>query len=1233
MSISLNATLQSAQDSADHYPIVEIISSPVGEIVPTLGNYFNTLTTDEWSPELKALSSGRMACLMIRGSLLYYLYTDTARSQWYEQSIAVGAGGAISASLCELTNGNVGIIFVNAYDQLCYVIISETGTIVTAKTVISTGTWYGNPYVITLANNTYLMVYPEGTGTPPDDTKTYYLKQRTSSNFTSWSSATDITPAAFASNRYCDNPHLVQLTTGRIYIHLDYLTIFQSSIEVNNIYHMISDDNGSSWTNAVNITNYTELGDKATHPCAIEKSNGDLLYIFTDGMSVKQLTNTMDGYPAGEGFTPKTIHFDPNTRLLYVFCESTYYNVFQNLVVIDVDSWSYVKRYNLTTLPAFQETPSASKVRSEGKWCVYFGTNIIMSLNTETDVIKWYRCNTIGGVYNPNFFITQECQYSTKVLPRDCVVVGDILYIHAYCDKFSTWEIFGWIDLNETADPITGYYTWHEVLALSNYTGNYFRGNCRTMRWISELGYILVCTGDDSEHPYNLGIFALNPTTGAIVWNVTGTTVPQFPIRGAWDAVYKNGYIWFVFLYDSSESAKRGLGRYNPNDNSILYFEPNWFTTTEYGLRGLEDMGDDRICMTVAHNFPNGGIAIFDTVTHTWTNFNDQNYPGMLLPNDLGANWGVAGYFIRNLAYDSVAETIYAAYSGYYGVDSPVLIALSEYGAYSLLEYGDVSSPNATPSYGSTVKFAYEDFESQAIIAYDPDYILWGVWRHLENGTEYSVKWAVLLEDLDLSDDLSLEDAIKIEWEIKKINKIEFTLARGYLYDPQNLLSVISGFVRKGRKFVVRVGEQVGGQNYWQAQGEFLSSELSLVYEVNKYPKLKVIGYDLRVLWKNKEIVATSYYSGETAQNTLDNLLLYHGELAASEYDISGFAGHDVYHQWTAEAFDDIIEMMMDHFKFFGRVSVDGKFIPKYVDFSAAVNHAYGTSDKFVQFTPDESYSSFVNRIIVKGLSHNLTEVLYPEESITSISGTTGWWGRRTDETVWYSEDHNRTCRNPRLEIIQSVSEFQGFLDAFASSGGEYISGVDTAEHYVIITIEAPNLMGAFIGAVIALVACGAWAIGCDGLMSGWCGVAIYACTVATSVVLNILGAVASYSYNIWAWPIGFEKQSFQDHSDDEDLQKELGGRIIQEIIEDPLCYTIGSCKTVADYEMSITMAQRRKIKTKKPMHLKDEIGDIITFAHPYSGESIKMYLTSIKRKIIIGKSCIDDIEGWRLLT
>jgi hypothetical protein len=499
----------------------------------------------------------------------------------------------------------------------------------------------------------------------------------------------------------------------------------------------------------------------------------------------------------------------------------------------------------------------------------------------------------------------------------------------------------------------------------------------------------------------------------------------------------------------------------------------------------------------------------------------------------------------------------------------------------------------------------------------------------MDSTVENSLVWANTMSDKQLEDYLKESSNLEIQWEVDKPNKLKFEISHGYLFDPLNYLSLWSIYLKRGRVLTLQLGEKVSDVDYLQAQGKFIVKEAELIYS-QKYPTIKITAEDLRSPWEDTHIIASKYFSGIGPKTTTEQLLVTHGGLTGSDYNIPTYVdSHDLYHQFIDMKLDEAIQLIMDHFGYFGFVNVNGKFQPRQVKFTGTPDHIY-TGVEIIEFSPDDKYATWTNRIIVTGMSNVYSEVLYELESIKSISGTVGHWGGDKDLTIYYSDDKQRTCRDPRLEIVMSVSEFQVW--GIKGGGSEEISGVDKDEHYVIITIEIPDLIGLLIATVAALVALGAVCYGCDaGTFFSWCGACIFAMITLLNIILMILGAVASYSYTVWARPLGHERATFQAQADDIEFQQQLNGKIITEIIDDPFCYAISRCQLVADFELNVAISQRKRLKFKKTGHLMDEIGDILRINHPYSGEEINLLVTKIKRSIKIGREITDNIEGWRL--
>ena len=581
--------------------------------------------------------------------------------------------------------------------------------------------------------------------------------------------------------------------------------------------------------------------------------------------------------------------------------------------------------------------------------------------------------------------------------------------------------------------------------------------------------------------------------------------------------------------------------------------------------------------------------------------------------------------------YDVSTKTIYAAYGGHqnHAYDQYMgIIYFSEYGSYSILKYLTVTIPDGAPVYGEEASLSYYSFEYNPALTIDADGYAWFTWDHMDSTVENSLVWANTMSDKQVEDYLVDGSILQIEWEVDKPNKLTFSMSNGHLFDPLNYLSIWSIYFRAGRVLTLKLGERVGEADYLQAQGKYIVKETSLSY-TKSYPIIRVVAEDSRSLWDDTHIIASEYFSDVSPKTVTESLLVDHGGLTGSDYDIPAYEeSHNLYHQFVDMNLADALRLILDHFGYFGFMNVDGKYQPRRVRVAGSPDHIY-TGAEIIEFTPDSKYATWLNRIIVTGMSNIFSEVLYELESVKTVTGSVGFWSGDEDLTVYYADDKQRTCRDPRLDITTSVSEFE--IWGMKGGGSEEISSVDADEHYVVITIEIPDLTGMLIASVAALVGVGTACTFCDGYVTGWCGYCMLAITTLLNLVLMILGAVASYAYDIWARPVGHERATFQALADDEEFQQQLNGKIIAETIDDPFCYMISRCQLVADFELSVVEAQRRRLAFKKTGHLQDEIGDILRISHPYSGEDIELLVTGLKRSVKIGGEIADTIEGWRL--
>jgi hypothetical protein len=388
---------------------------------------------------------------------------------------------------------------------------------------------------------------------------------------------------------------------------------------------------------------------------------------------------------------------------------------------------------------------------------------------------------------------------------------------------------------------------------------------------------------------------------------------------------------------------------------------------------------------------------------------------------------------------------------------------------------------------------------------------------------------------------------------------------------------------------------------------------------------------DLSTVWDEGKIIATEDYDNADPAYVLEDLVVQYGMMAAADVDIPTISDtHEIYHQFIDMSLADCLKVILDHFGYFGRFTVDNVYAPRKIDLAAAVDHAYSTSDALLRYTPDNSMATFTNRVTVTGEGRYFLEVLYDEESVGAMNGTIGWWGEQQVKRIYYSEDRARTCRNPRLEIVQSVEDF--WLFKYMGGGTERISDTDYDETWAEITIDGPDLTGVVITEIGIVVAIGYMALSCRLN----CGTYILSTNVSLSILFYTLACVATYSYTLFARPIGKEKQTLQAQADDVDMQQQLNGQIVETTIDDPLCYEVAHCQRVADFELSVVQAQRSRVQFEKTAHLQDEIGDVLSIVHPYSGVIKRVFVTNLSRSytkpdqnVSDSGGVIDRISGW----
>lgn len=1247
MALSLNATLATAQDNASRRPICSIMSSSRADEIPFAGHNLTSQITDQRGPAMVTHSTGGIYSVYTDNAQqdIKFRYTDMDRIEWTSVTIVsyINNHVLMQPAICELTNGNLGIIYIDNYsgtDYLKYIIVDTSGTIITVATTIASyaeaSYLIDAPALITLANNTYILAYEHkdvGSGV-------YSIMKRTDTDFISWSAESAITLTGLTTTRGKYHPFLSQISNDDLFLYFAYVdNVDSGGKELTNIYYVISSDNGVTWAAPVKITAYDTFAIGATHPCAVQKTADQQHLVYTQETGVLHMTAGSSGWESdGCSHTPTLffynwVHYDPSTEKLYAF--STYAGMC-GVQVIDVNTWTVEKSYTSSSLPSYNNIFATYSTydrsedvsnKSAGHY-VAFGLDdyyVFTVINDEAEVIKTYAFEDYDSYgLTTNLDIGHSIRFSGGIRSTFIDETNNRCYVMltGYTTLLQYLIIVGYVDLTETADP-TGMYTWHEVLYTIDVPkgsggsmdllvvpekdlfmiSRYYSG---TADYIQSLAIYQISTGDRLKH-YNLDDYA-----GFHKYGVKGVS-------------YQDGYVYGIISYTSSygQGDRRGILKINISTDAMTYHRPSWATLNDYELKHTLAVGNNELIVTSQY-----GVSFYYIDTDTWFLYNQDNVPGI----DPGGSASGECRF-DTVYYDRPNNRIFCSRrsinNGWHG------IVMFYIGGSMQRPYYSIGTYTASWDWSSAALLVTNEWSDETVITLDENNSIWGLWIDGKDSSEFRLKYDNEGDILELMTYVPDGTDVSLSWAVDRTSRLTFQLAKGYLFDPHNDLSTLSTKVKKNRKLNIKFGETVGGNEYWQNQGEFYITNAKISYKRGEDPIISIEAEDIRSTWAYANTVASQNYDGTDPLVVLDDVLTSHLYLESGDLNLPASINnsHSVWHQFIEMTGKDIVDTLLDHFEYISFVDVDGKITVKQITKTAATDHIYSDNTKIITFSPDDSYSTNVNQITVKSETLDYIEVVYDEESVGSLNGTIGWWGGTDEKTVYFSDNRKMDARDPRLEVEQSVSDFS--IYGLRGGGKEFISTIE--DKYIIVTIEAPDLTNEVIAFTYIMLLTAIDCAYCDGYVTGWCGWCISLVATELSVLAGIFGAVAMYAYNVHVRPIGQEKQSIEASWNDTEHQDELKGIIIGEELEDPLCYSVSECQRVADYEGMVTQSQRDRIMISKIAHLQDEICDTIEFVHPYSSETIKMFITELTRvfkksgRTASGGYFLDNMVGWKI--
>src|SRR5512139_3708374 len=119
MALTLDANLAAAQELTSRNPRLKILSNSLIDSLPMDGTYFNTSDSGEYHPSFIEHSNGRLYGVYARenslnnAALLTLIYSDVDKTEWNTAQIRSNTYPISGISMCEMTDGNLGIVFVD----------------------------------------------------------------------------------------------------------------------------------------------------------------------------------------------------------------------------------------------------------------------------------------------------------------------------------------------------------------------------------------------------------------------------------------------------------------------------------------------------------------------------------------------------------------------------------------------------------------------------------------------------------------------------------------------------------------------------------------------------------------------------------------------------------------------------------------------------------------------------------------------------------------------------------------------------------------------------------------------------------------------------------------------------------------------------------------------------------------------------------------------------------------
>jgi hypothetical protein len=614
------------------------------------------------------------------------------------------------------------------------------------------------------------------------------------------------------------------------------------------------------------------------------------------------------------------------------------------------------------------------------------------------------------------------------------------------------------------------------------------------------------------------------------------------------------------------------------------YYEGSDYDPTTHTFYGGSGNGNPNVESAIE------SLSPISNLTRYWAIYagGEQVIPSTTLSNH------VNGTNQQLFYYDTTGPTSVIYYHGFISPDY-YIFALNPSGAFSQVVY-------VTGTYSGSWTITDESiFVNQNVnsnvggnLKYSTDKWLFS-WTSKELSGKYRVRW-----DEELGDEFDLTSYIVNGCVINFYEEdqagdctIQVASPNG-IFDPSNIYSINRTRLQEGNILKIYSGDVISGlpttilvfYGYITfAQEVDYTRGTAEVYRIKAYDRSK---------WFTRSKITTGVYTSQLVEDIAANIAQFYMGLDVSEYSFPSTGVTLERVQIIQEPPMEALRLLFQSAGYMPYWRGDGTLTARKMNTTASVDYSYSDGSSTNKISMQWQDEQAVNQVSVTGQTVSLHDVVYDEEFLVEVFGTSGWWGQSKDITLYYNSDHSMKCQiaSVRMDVEK------GLGDSYIPAGTEYLA--DVQDYYCVVHQSVRNqVLG-----LLALASVG------DFLGIGFIDGAVI------GQMILILLEVGDFHYKIYGRPLG-ESIPYNVFAQSKDLTlQSYEGGVIEKVIDNPFIPNQTVAQQLADYELSKSKWFRKKPTSTVQRNLAFEPGDIVSVYNPRTSLPIKIYVSQVTHNI-----------------